>query len=140
MPNRKSATRGSGKTKLKAGDIVAAMGATGLFQIIGVREPKFGRPAFYDCVQVHRYAEEALALESAEEQPTKRKPSKREPTATKFKVGDVVEHRNTLGMLFQIVEVLLSVPPGGPSLYGCVQLRRYAEKDLTLEDEEEQTS
>lgn len=62
------------------------------------------------------------------------------PRRRQFKVGDMVMHREGGGTVFQVVEVLESVETGLPSLYGCVEVRRYAGADLVPafdEDEED---
>ena len=58
----------------------------------------------------------------------------------RYKVGDMVCHRNGRGSVFQVVEVLQSVDPGHPDLYGCVQVHRYIGSDLRLADDEEEDS
>jgi hypothetical protein len=68
------------------------------------------------------------------------KKKKTRPRETKFKIDDIVTHRKGGRRRFQVVEVLYSVPLGGPSLYGRVEVRRYAEDDLAPEHEVEQTT
>ena len=54
----------------------------------------------------------------------------------KLSIGDFVKHTQDPHRVFQILDELTSVPPGGPSLYRCMPLHdesrlyKYLETDL----------
>ncbi len=67
----------------------------------------------------------------------------------KFSVGDRVKHKGSDHHVFEVLQELESVPPGGPSLYRCMtlpdesRLFNYLESDLyrvELNDEEIQAT
>ena len=55
---------------------------------------------------------------------------------SRFAIGDFVKHNNDPHHVFQVLDELTSVPPGGPSLYRCMPLHdesrlyKYLETDL----------